>query len=107
MVGDGTTGVIAASVGVGGTGICVGADVSSEQLTDAAAKTEINMKIANRLSNIKNPVPVEDHHLKIMIRERTNSELKFFTTGTFSYHLIAAGEMYEGILVENTRCGLS
>jgi len=35
-----------------------------------------------------------------MIRERTNSELKFFTTGTFSYHLIAAGEMYEGILVE-------
>ena len=100
MVGDGTAGVIAISVGVGCTGVCVGTDVSFEQLTDAAAKTEINMKIANRLSNIRNPTPVEDHHLKIMIRELTNSELKFFSTGNFSYHLIAAGEMYEGILVE-------
>ena len=60
MVGDGTAGVIAISVGVGCAGVCVGTDVSFEQLTDAAAKTEINMKIANRLSNIKNPVPVED-----------------------------------------------
>ena len=100
MVGDGTAGVIAISVGVGGTGVCVGAGVAFEQLTDAAAKTEINMEIANRLSNIRNPAPVEDHHLKIMIRERTNSELKFFSMGNFSYHLIAAGEMYEGILVE-------
>ena len=36
--------------GVGGAGVCVGSDVSFEQLTDAAAKTEINMDIANRLS---------------------------------------------------------
>ena len=84
MVGDGTAGVIAMSVGVGSTGVCVGSDASFEQLTDAIAKTDINMKIANRLSNIRNPAPVEDHHLKIMIRELTNSELKFFNTGNFS-----------------------
>ena len=68
MVGDGTAGVIAMSVGVGNTGVCVGSDASFEQLTDAIAKTDINMKIANRLSNIRNPAPVEDHHFKIMIR---------------------------------------
>ena len=77
MVGDGTTGVIAASVGVGGTGICVGADVSSEQLTDAAVKTDINMKTANCLSNIRKPDTRRNHHLEIMIRELTNRELKF------------------------------
>ena len=77
MVGDGTDGVIAASVGLGGTGICVDAGVLFEQLTDAAVKTEINMKTANCLSNIREPTPVEDHHLKIMIRELIYSELRF------------------------------
>tara|TARA_A100001037_G_C15072591_1_gene600155 strand:- start:334 stop:615 length:282 start_codon:yes stop_codon:yes gene_type:complete len=89
MVGFGTVGVIAISVGIGSAGACVGSDVSFEQLTDAIAKTDINIKIANRLSNIRNPAPVEDHHLEIMIRELTNREIKFFDTVNFSWQSIA------------------
>ena len=89
MVGFGTVGVIARSVGIGSAGACVGSDVSFEQLTDAIAKTDINIKIANRLSNIRNPAPVEDHHLEIMIRELTNREIKFFDTVNFSWQSIA------------------
>ena len=96
MVGDGTAGVIAISVGVGGTGVCVGSDASFEQLTDAIAKTDINMKIVNRLSNIRNPAPVEDHHLKIMIRELTNSELSFFNTGNFHDNLLLLARCKRG-----------
>tara|TARA_Y100000588_G_scaffold257713_2_gene272237 strand:- start:601 stop:879 length:279 start_codon:yes stop_codon:yes gene_type:complete len=88
MVGFGTVGVIAISVGIVSAGACVGSDVSFEQLTDAIAKTDIK-KIANRLSNIRNPAPVEDHHLEIMIRELTNREIKFFDTVNFLWQSIA------------------
>lgn len=55
MVGDGKAGVVTASEGVGGKGICVGADGSFEQLADTAVKIEITMKSANCLSNIGKP----------------------------------------------------